>query len=96
MLILDEVHHLDDPSRLLKIAADAYPNLKVLATGSSTLAATRKFRDSPTGRKQATPSACAEKGWGAIRDDDRGLLRAKIRMRNSRIKRATLFIAPIT
>ena len=53
MLILDEVHHLNDPSRLLKIAADEYPHLKVLATGSSTLAATRKFRDSLTGRKQA-------------------------------------------
>ncbi|MFQ5638907.1 MAG: ATP-binding protein [bacterium] len=53
ILIFDEVHHLNDPSRLLKIAADAYPHLKVLATGSSTLAATRKFRDSLTGRKQA-------------------------------------------
>jgi predicted AAA+ superfamily ATPase len=53
VLILDEVHHLDDPSRLLKIAADMYPRLKILATGSSTLAATRKFRDSLTGRKLA-------------------------------------------
>ncbi len=53
ILIFDEVHHLDDPSRLLKIAADEFPQLKVLATGSSTLAATRKFRDSLTGRKQA-------------------------------------------
>jgi len=53
VLVFDEVHHLDDPSRLLKIAADEYPRLKVLATGSSTLAATRKFRDSLTGRKQA-------------------------------------------
>ena len=53
VLIFDEVHHLDDPSRLLKIAADEYPHLKVLATGSSTLAATRKFRDSLTGRKHA-------------------------------------------
>ncbi len=53
VLVFDEVHHLDDPSRLLKIAADEYPHLKVLATGSSTLAATHKFRDSLTGRKQA-------------------------------------------
>jgi len=53
VLIFDEVHQLDDPSRLLKIAADEYPQLKVLATGSSTLAATRKFRDALTGRKQA-------------------------------------------
>jgi len=52
-LVLDEVHRLDDPSRLLKIAADEYPHLKVLATGSSTLAATRKFSDSLTGRKYA-------------------------------------------
>jgi len=52
-LIFDEVHQLRDPSRLLKIAADEYPRLKILATGSSTLAATRKFRDSLTGRKQA-------------------------------------------
>lgn len=53
VLIFDEVHHLDDPSRLLKIAADEFPQLKVLATGSSTLAATRKFSDTLTGRKQA-------------------------------------------
>lgn len=51
IVIFDEIHRLEDPSRLLKIAADAYPHLKVLATGSSTLAATRKFRDSLTGRK---------------------------------------------
>lgn len=53
VLVFDEVHQLDDPSSLLKIAADEYPKLKVLATGSSTLAATSKFRDSLTGRKQA-------------------------------------------
>lgn len=50
-IVLDEVHRLADPSRTLKIAADAFPHLRVLATGSSTLAATRKFRDSLTGRK---------------------------------------------
>jgi len=51
-LVLDEVHQLPDPSRVLKIAADAFPQLKVLATGSSTLAATTKFRDSLAGRKR--------------------------------------------
>jgi predicted AAA+ superfamily ATPase len=51
-VIFDEIHRLEDPSRVLKIAADAYPHLKILATGSSTLAATKKFRDSLTGRKQ--------------------------------------------
>ena len=53
VLVFDEVYRLDDPSRLLKIAADEYPGMKVLATGSSTLAATRKFRDSLTGRKES-------------------------------------------
>lgn len=52
IVVLDEVHQLPDPSRVLKIAADAFPKLKVLATGSSTLAATTKFRDSLTGRKR--------------------------------------------
>ena len=50
-IIFDEIHRLDDPSLLLKIAADEYPHLKIIATGSSTLAATQKFRDSLTGRK---------------------------------------------
>lgn len=52
LLVLDEVHQLPDPSRLLKIAADEHPALRVVATGSSTLAATDRFRDSLTGRKR--------------------------------------------
>jgi len=52
VLVFDEVHRLPDPSRLLKIVADEYPGIRVLATGSSTLAATGKFRDALTGRKQ--------------------------------------------
>jgi hypothetical protein len=51
-LILDEVHQLEDPSRVLKIAADTFPDLRLLATGSSTLAATSKFKDSLSGRKR--------------------------------------------
>ncbi len=77
-LILDEVHRLNDPSRLLKIAADEHPQLQILATGSSTLAATRKFRDALTGRKQSI-HLCpvlweeCENEFG-IRDFDRRLL----------------------
>jgi predicted AAA+ superfamily ATPase len=52
LVVFDEVHQLPDPSMLLKIGADAFPDLKILATGSSTLAATRKFRDSLAGRKR--------------------------------------------
>ena len=51
-VVFDEVHQLPDPSRLLKVGADEFPHLKILATGSSSLAATRKFRDSLTGRKR--------------------------------------------
>jgi predicted AAA+ superfamily ATPase len=51
IVVLDEIHRLADPSRVLKIAADTFPGLRILATGSSTLAATRKFKDALTGRK---------------------------------------------
>jgi predicted AAA+ superfamily ATPase len=51
-VVLDEIHRLQNPSELLKIAADHYPDTFVLATGSSTLGASRKFRDTLTGRKQ--------------------------------------------
>lgn len=50
-IVLDEVHRLDHPTELLKIAADHYPQVKVLATGSSTLGASVKFKDTLTGRK---------------------------------------------
>ncbi len=50
-LILDEIHRLTNPSQLLKIAADHYPDTKVIATGSSTLGASSKFRDTLAGRK---------------------------------------------
>jgi predicted AAA+ superfamily ATPase len=51
IIVLDEIHRLPDPSRILKIAADESPRFRILAAGSSTLAATRKFRDSLAGRK---------------------------------------------
>ncbi len=51
-VVLDEIHRLPNPSELLKIAADHFPNVRVLATGSSTLQATAKFSDSLTGRKE--------------------------------------------
>lgn len=53
IVILDEIHRLADPSLLLKIAADTRPDLRILATGSSTLDATRKFKDSLTDRKRS-------------------------------------------
>ena len=52
VVVFDEIHQLKDPSRVLKIGADLFPKLRILATGSSTLAASRKFRDTLTGRKR--------------------------------------------
>ncbi len=75
VVVLDEVHQLPDPSRLLKIGADTRPDLRILATGSSTLAATTKFRDSLTGRKRTVhlvPVLAEEAaGFGAPRVEDR-------------------------
>jgi uncharacterized protein len=51
-IVLDEIHRLQNPSELLKIAADHYPRTHVVATGSSTLGASRKFRDTLAGRKR--------------------------------------------
>jgi len=51
-VVLDESHRLANPSELLKIAADHYPNTRVLATGSSTLGASAKFKDTLAGRKR--------------------------------------------
>jgi len=48
---LDEIHRLQNPSEILKIAADHFHKIKILATGSSTLSASDKFRDTLTGRK---------------------------------------------
>jgi uncharacterized protein len=62
-LVLDEVHRLGNPSELLKIAADHFPDTPVLATGSSTLEATAKFRDTLTGRRETvwlTPMISAD------------------------------------
>ena len=50
-VVLDEIHRLNNPSELLKIAADHYPDVRILATGSSTLGASVKFKDTLTGRK---------------------------------------------
>ncbi|MDW8309813.1 MAG: DUF4143 domain-containing protein, partial [Verrucomicrobiales bacterium] len=50
-VVLDEVHRLPNPSEWLKLAADHFPKVRVLATGSSTLGASARFRDTLAGRK---------------------------------------------
>ena len=51
-VVLDEIHRLADPSELLKIAADYHPTTHIIATGSSSLGASRRFRDTLTDRKR--------------------------------------------
>jgi predicted AAA+ superfamily ATPase len=50
-IVLDDVHRLAHPAELLKISADHHPTTRVVATGSSALHASAKFRDMLTGRK---------------------------------------------
>lgn len=50
-VVMDEIHRLENPSEILKIAADHYPDVKIIATGSSRLGASAKFKDTLTGRK---------------------------------------------
>jgi len=78
-VVLDEIHRLGNPSELLKVAADHYPGVRILATGSSTLGASRRFRDTLTGRKAElwlTPMMSADLAdFGEAGGLDRRLLR---------------------
>jgi hypothetical protein len=62
-VVLDEIHRLPNPSEVLKVAADHYSHTRVLATGSSTLGASAKFKDTLAGRKRdlwLTPMCLAD------------------------------------
>jgi hypothetical protein len=62
-IVLDEIHRLPHPAEVLKIAADHFPATRILATGSSTLGASARFRDTLAGRKEEvwlTPMALAD------------------------------------
>lgn len=50
-IVLDEIHKLQNPSEILKVAHDHFPDIKIIATGSSTLSASKKFKDTLIGRK---------------------------------------------
>lgn len=51
-LILDEVHLLENPARLIKLLVDHHPQVSLLATGSSSTGVRQKFSDALPGRKQ--------------------------------------------
>jgi predicted AAA+ superfamily ATPase len=77
LVVLDEIHRLVNPSEVLKIAADHFPQVRVVATGSSTLAARRKFRDTLAGRKHVLwllPATLADlRAFGKTDVDERML-----------------------
>ena len=76
-IVLDEIHRLDNPSELLKISADHFPDLRLIATGSSMLGASAKFRDTLAGRKRdlwLTPMTFADLDSFGSRDLVRRLL----------------------
>lgn len=50
-VVLDEIHRLLNPSEFLKVASDHFLSIKIIATGSSTLQASSRFRDTLAGRK---------------------------------------------
>ena len=49
-IFIDEIQYLDNPSNFLKILVDHFPDLKIFATGSSSLDIKRKIQDSLVGR----------------------------------------------
>ena len=76
-IVLDEIHLLENPSQILKIAADLFPKLRIVATGSSSLSASAKFRDTLTGRKTElllTPMISADLDDFRQKDLERRLL----------------------
>ncbi|MBX6423416.1 ATP-binding protein [Thermosulfurimonas sp. F29] len=50
VVFLDEFHLLEDPARFVKLTVDHFPELKLILTGSSSLAVLKHFRDSLIGR----------------------------------------------
>lgn len=52
IIVFDEIHQLPEASIILKIGADQFKDKKIIATGSSMMIASQKFKDSLTGRKK--------------------------------------------
>ena len=51
VIMIDEIQYLNDPSHFLKYLADLEPSLKLIVTGSTSIAI-KRFRDGMTGRKK--------------------------------------------
>ena len=51
-LFIDEIQYLDNPAQLVKLLVDHHPEIKIIASGSSSTGLRKKFKDSLPGRKQ--------------------------------------------
>ena len=51
-LFIDEFHYIPNPTKLFKIMHDSWPNVKIIATGSSSLEISYKIKEIMTGRKR--------------------------------------------
>ncbi|MCL0035155.1 AAA family ATPase [Thermodesulfovibrionales bacterium] len=51
-LFIDEFHYIPHPTKIFKIIHDDFPNLKIVATGSSSLEISSKIKETLTGRKR--------------------------------------------
>jgi predicted AAA+ superfamily ATPase len=51
-LFIDEFHYIPNPTKIFKIIHDDFPNLKIIATASSSLEISSKLKESLTGRKR--------------------------------------------
>jgi len=77
IIALDEIHKLPNPSELLKIAADYFPDILIIATGSSSLSMSRKFSDTLTDRKTSlwlTPMTASDLDDFGVENLDRRML----------------------
>lgn len=50
-IFIDEIQYMEDPSNFIKIIVDHHREIKIIASGSSTLKIKQKFKDALVGRK---------------------------------------------
>jgi hypothetical protein len=51
-LFIDEFHYIPNPTKILKILHDDFPNFRIVATGSSSLEISHRIKEALTGRKR--------------------------------------------
>ncbi len=51
-LFIDELQYIINPTKIFKIIHDNFPNIKIIASGSSSLEITKRIKEALTGRKR--------------------------------------------